>query len=318
MVKTRRWFRKKRKIVKGGRIRLSADRVENLKKTKKMKCNPAMDKMQTVTDHSCLTKDALKKIAHNHKMETNYKNPGEIWNQLYARLYSKCHGNERCWLNDLPNKEKELLDKLFKPQKPKEWSKNPNTWLNNIDIEKVLHQYEEKTPFFKLLGPTPIDFDKVVSKPKTCVENSLCHFELSHYLKKGVTKIGIVFNTDPHTKGGSHWISLFIDLQDKFMMFFDSTGNKMPPEVNTFMERVQTQANKIGMTLNVYHNHNVEHQQGGSECGMYTLFFIITMLIGQTEFHPQKMNAQQKVDLFLKNFEIPDEYVQKYRDVYFA
>ena len=55
MVKTRRWFRKKRKIVKGGRIRLSADRVENLKKTKKMKCNPAMDKMQTVTDHSCLS-----------------------------------------------------------------------------------------------------------------------------------------------------------------------------------------------------------------------------------------------------------------------
>ena len=29
---------------------------------------------------------------------------------------------------------------------------------------------------------------------------------------KKQTKIGIVFNTDPSTKGGQHWISLYVDV----------------------------------------------------------------------------------------------------------
>jgi len=234
-------------------------------------------------------------------------------------MRNKCR-TERCWVKELPEGEREHVErKSFVPEKPKEWKTDPDAWLSNIDIEKVLKQYEEKTPTFKFLGPAPIDFDKFIgpAHQQTCVQNSLCRFQISQYLDKGIKKIGIVFNTDPHTKGGSHWISLFIDLEDHFMMFFDSTGDAMPPEVKKFMLRVQRQALKRGIRLKTFSNYKVEHQQGNTECGMYSLFFIITMLVGRTEFHPQQMNAKEKLELFLKEFEIPDGYVQKYRDVFF-
>ena len=41
---------------------------------------------------------------------------------------------------------------------------------------------------------------------------------------KSLNKIGIIFNTDPHNKSGSHWISLFIDVKKKIICFFDSVG----------------------------------------------------------------------------------------------
>ena len=34
-------------------------------------------------------------------------------------------------------------------------------------------------------------------------------------MKRGKTKIGIIFNTDPHDKPGQHWISMFINIKKK-------------------------------------------------------------------------------------------------------
>ena len=62
------------------------------------------------------------------------------------------------------------------------------------------------------------------------------------YLDKGKTKIGLVFNTDPHYKDGSHWIALFIDIKKKFIYFFDSNGNFVPKRIEKFVKRVQKQA----------------------------------------------------------------------------
>ena len=42
----------------------------------------------------------------------------------------------------------------------------------------------------------------------------LCKFSLKKQLSKGKQKTGIIFNTDPHYKEGSHWISLFINIQN--------------------------------------------------------------------------------------------------------
>jgi hypothetical protein len=58
-----------------------------------------------------------------------------------------------------------------------------------------------------------IDFDKKIN-PNECVYNELCNFSISEYKKKGLTKIGIVLNTDPHTSDGSHWICLFININE--------------------------------------------------------------------------------------------------------
>jgi len=107
--------------------------------------------------------------------------------------------------------EEELLD-AFAPESPKEWKKNPNEWLSSIDILEVMNQYEKKYKCFEFLGPSPIDYDTHQLYGQ-CVWDELCHFKLAEQIKNGKTKIGIIFNLDPHYKGGSHWVSLFINIK---------------------------------------------------------------------------------------------------------
>ena len=52
-------------------------------------------------------------------------------------------------------------------------------------------------------------------------------------------------------------------------------------------------------------NHPVEHQYGDTECGIYSIFFIVHML-------------QDKItDHYLKTHILKDEYMSKFRKVYF-
>jgi hypothetical protein len=301
------------------RIRLNPEKP--IKNIIKPKCHPKLNNKRTVTDKSCFTEDVIQKIkqSYNHNHPNNpvvAKDPSQVWSQLRQRLDNKCSDKERCWLNELPQGEREKIEEdSFITKKPKEWSKDPNSWLSNYDIKDVLKDYEEAYPDFILLGPVPINFNE--HKNNSCVSNQMCHFQLKQYLEKGKERIAVVFNTDKDTGPGKHWISLFIDLREKFMMFFDSGGSGVRPQILEFMEKVKEQAQELGIKLEAYDNKGAEHQQGETECGMYSLFFIITMLLGRTEFHGNKMSRKEKLDLFLHDFNIPDEYVQKYRDIYF-
>ena len=104
-----------------------------------------------------------------------------------------------------------MIRKFFKPPSPK----GKYDWLSSIDIADVMEQYEKKYPDFIFLGPVPIDFDEILTEVGQMNLKTLAN-------KK--KRIGIVFNTDPHDMPGEHWISMFIDLNDKTICFFDSTG----------------------------------------------------------------------------------------------
>jgi hypothetical protein len=218
---------------------------------------------------------------------------------------------------------KKISNLLFAPLQPDEWKKDPNTWLSNYDIFAVLKQYEDAYKYFKVIGPTPIDFD---SRPKDmdglCVWQELCTFSLEKYLKSGKTKMGVVFNLDKHNAGGSHWVSLFIDLDDEYVFYLDSAGDKMPEEIDRFVKRIVDQGSKHTPKkhIHIYENCPVEHQLGSTECGMYALYFIITMLTGETEGEDSNIyrfkNYTEKINFF-KDKRIPDEYVNKYREIYF-
>ena len=61
---------------------------------------------------------------------------------------------------------------------------------------------------FEFLGAVPIDFDN-------CSISHLCNINLKDHLRNGISKIGIVFNTDPHDESGEHWISFYTDIHGK-------------------------------------------------------------------------------------------------------
>lgn len=284
----------------------------------KTKCSPAVDELKVGS--SCYTPQILTHIRDeynksNPTTKITETNPAAIWIQLHEKL-DHCN-TEKCWLNEIKDeKMRKQIDRyVFAPHKPPEWNDDPNAWLGTYDILNVLEQYEHARKDFSFIGPTAIDFD---TKPNgivgQCINNELCNFNLAKELERGKEQFGIVFNTDTYGSPGEHWIAMYIDIPNKFIYYFDSENSKTPPEINTLAHRIQKQAHELGIKLKYLRNHK-RHQYGLSECGMYCLFFIVTMLTGKID--GKEVSLKNRLKLFTKQ-RIPDKEVFKYRNVYFS
>ena len=290
-------------------LRLANKVGGNDNKFTQSQCAPKKDK--EMQKFSCYTKTTLLKMRdlwNKRHLDSAIKSsdPKEIWEQLKNKMAAACH-SEACWLKQQfmeNNLDDELTNFTFAPKSPSAWKTNHNTWLNSTDIEEVMKQYEHAYPCFRFIGPTPIDFDKHTYKNK-CVWDDLCHFELSKFIKDGISKIGIIFNTDPHDKSGAHWISLFINLKQKYIFFFDSNGTEIPKQIKVFADRVIEQAKNLNINLTFDENAPKTHQEGNTECGMYSLYLIITLL---NDTHPYA---------FFKKTKITDKAVENLRDRYY-
>jgi hypothetical protein len=274
----------------------------------KLNCSPENKNK----DYTCFTDDNLNKLKEmwNERHPDNLittTDTKQIWTQLKEYYNNTCN-KESCWVRQMTKNtklEKELLN-AFAPESPKEWKKNPNEWLSSIDILNVMSQYEKKYKCFDFLGPSPIDYDTQELNGE-CVWEELCHFNLADHMKHGHFKIGIIFNLDPHYKGGSHWVSLFINIKKKTIFFFDSVGEKIPKQIFKFVSMVTEQGAKLKTPIHFTFDQNypVEHQYGNTECGIYSIFFIVHML-------EDKINGH-----YVKTHILKDKYIEKFRKVYY-
>jgi len=285
-------------------------------------CAPFVDIRNTITNkkiHSCFNRTALIKIA-NAWNEDNEDDPiiikktisnTDLWKNINARMMDKCgSGKEFCWVeqpviksnlnHNLKNTE-EILD-VFKPKMPLKWRENPREWLNTMDIQAIMEQYEKKHVDFKFIGAVPIDFDSKL-KFGNCVVDELCNINLETLASTGIKKIGIIFNLDKHNQGGSHWIAMYCCLNRCGIYYWDSYGMKPPKEVSVLMERLKSQASKkLNLSMEIKIN-NIRHQYKGSECGVYCLHFIIQLLQGKS------------FEWITKYHVIPDDQMLKYRNI---
>ena len=283
---------------------------KKLKSLEKLNCSPK-DKKE-INGFTCYTDKSLYKLrdlwnARHPDVKINTNNTKEIHSLLTEYLSSVCN-KESCWLkqkNEFGPVSHDMTDS-FAPESPDEWKENPNEWLSSVDIMKVMKQYEKAYKCFDFIGPTPIDFDtrKLYGE---CVWEELCNFSLADQIKNGKTKIGIIFNTDPHNRPGQHWISMFINIKSGFIFFFDSTGEKPSAEIMKLVNRVKEQGLSLSpkKVFKFDSNSGIEHQYGNTECGIYSLFFIVHMLEDKMTEH------------YLKTHIIKDDYMQKFRKVYF-
>jgi hypothetical protein len=255
------------------------------KKSKKMYCSPKNKKNK----YSCFSKESLIKIIKQWNI-TNPKNKiklnksdsiPKLWIKIDNKLNDKCYG-EWCWIQQEFVKninDKEIKD-TFRPKTPKSWYKNKNEWLSTVDIENAVKQYEKTHRDFKFIGAVPIDFDYEYSMGK-CIIDELCKINLHENINSNKNKIGIVFNLDKHDESGSHWIAMYIDLYKNEIYFFDSYGEEPPKEVNTLANRLVEQGKKIGRNMK-YKINETRHQYKNSECGVYCINFIISLLEGNS------------------------------------
>lgn len=251
------------------------------------KCSPNAN-INKITK-SCFDRDSLIRIAnewnkiHSNKINTSFSD-AQLWTVINKKMDSQCRDrDEICWINAVnDSKLKTQLKEKFKPKMPTKWKKKPNEWLTTTDIRKVMKQYDKKYNNFVFIGPVPIDFDKKVNDLGSCIVSELCNISVEKLLDKNINKLGVIFNTDPHDKPGEHWISLFADFYSG-IYYFDSYGLKPPKEVKLFMERLKQQCNanpKIKQHIETYYN-DIRHQYKNSECGIYSINFIVQFLEGK-------------------------------------
>lgn len=298
--KTKRKTRKRKQHLKKKiKIKLKKTKRETRKKItvkklnfKKANCSPRKKEMS----FTCYTKDSLIKIKNiwnvrhpDNKIKSN--KPRKIWEKLHYVFRNTCE-NESCWLKHACIKEHvdpNIFKNTFAPNAPKEWRKKPTQWLNSLDILKVMKQYEETYSNFEFIGPSPIDYDTHKAYGE-CVWEELCEFDLSKKIKKN---IGIIFNLDPHYKGGSHWVTLFIDNKKREIYYFDSYGDKIPKQILKFANTVKNQGKKMNLNYKIIIN-KTRHQYSNSECGMYSLYIIIQLLKNKSFNHLMKNKIKDR------------------------
>lgn len=278
---------------------------------------------------SCFTIEQLKAMANSYNnYVTNEKMEGRKINlennkrnlviELTNRLENRCK-DQLCWLKQKFVKDlndDDLFNNTFRPIGPE----GRFEWLNTTQINQVMSQYESKYPDFKFYGAIPIDFDEL---PFLGIKD--LDFDKIYPEKK---RLGFVFNLDEHWKSGSHWVALFSDLENSQVYFFDSYGKRPEKRIRNLVKRIsrwchshnncsdvcsisdnsesymrKETKNNVESKINVEYNRN-RHQYKNSECGVYSLNFILRLLNG---------NTFEEVT----NNKVLDDEINECRDVYF-
>lgn len=238
--------------------------------------------------------------------------PSTVRSKLQSNSNGQCAPqDEHCLINSssIPDQEKQMYRKEYlRPKYPAEWLKKEDAWLDNFQIAEVMKQYEVAFPWFRFMGALPIDFsapdpylpDKT---KKQCMHPEICSLDLRQEYAKGVRGIGFIFNLDPHFKGGSHWVGLYINinnLDQPVVGYSDSYGFKPPALIARLMKALRLQTPNATLAYNAR-----RFQNSSTECGMYSMYFIICMIAGI----PFKQFVKDKV---------PDRFMLDLRKILFA
>lgn len=227
---------------------------------------------------------------------TKYKK--YLLEEINKKLENKCT-DQICWTTQsfIKHMNTVMRNKLenftFRPTGPD----GRFEWLNTININEVMNQYEKKYPEFKFLGAVPMDFDDL---PSLGIKN----LDLSKLTMNGKSKLGIIFNLDEHWKSGSHWVAMFADLKKRSVYYFDSYGIAPEPRVRKLMRRLIKFTQGGNGSKPIADHNKIRHQYGNSECGVYSINFIERMLDGESFEHicesktPDKVVNMKRVEYF--------------------
>ena len=258
---------------------------------------------------SCFTLEELHTIASEYN-KNNSKNKikllptkEEMVDELKKKL-TEC-SDQTCWPTLKFIKNKEELQEAFKPNGPA----GQFDWLSTTEINEGMERYINVYPEFLFVGAVPIDIEDLD-------QYGVKNLDYDKLAKKGKTKIGIVYNLDEHYKSGSHWVSFFIDTDNIKIYYSDSAGKPPEQRVKRLVKKLSESwyekdtGKKVILPLNSYMNESgqniveqkydikynkTQHQFGGSECGVYSMNFLIRLLRGDSfeDIHKNRITDKE-------------------------
>ena len=243
---------------------------------------------------------AYNNTTSKNKIILNSPTKQYLLSSLLDRLDNTCK-TQQCLIRQEFVRKLDDFDILYNTYRPK-GPIGKNKWLSSSDIDQIMLQYVHAHKDFEFFGAVPLDFENI-RMPIDFSSDNLSKI-LTNMVKEKKNKIGFVFNLDKHYQPGSHWTALFANLKNNQIYYFDSTGYKPEKEIINFMNKIKDWCYKNNSSDVDLQWNKVKHQFKGSECGVYSVNFIIRMLKG---------------DSFMKISKNPvfDDDINKHREEYF-
>tara|TARA_B000000437_G_scaffold219370_1_gene201094 strand:+ start:3900 stop:4871 length:972 start_codon:yes stop_codon:yes gene_type:complete len=223
------------------------------------------------------------RIRRKDILTTNKKiSKKKLWKELSIRLNTEDDSKWKSILSRSDNISIKSINKItedvFAPKVPYSWDKKPDTWLSTDDIVDILKYFEKKYPKFKFYEPTTRDFAKK-NINGNCVLSDLCNCDVNAISEK-YDSFGTIFNNDYSYQSGSHWNAFFVNIETKEIMFYDSFGHQPNEEILNLMNNIKNQGKNNNDNYEIMIN-NKAHQKSSTECGMYSIYFLVRMLSGE-------------------------------------
>lgn len=272
---------------------------------------------------SCFTLDDLKKIAlkfnqiHQNNKIKIVDNKKKLLRSLIKNMEKETGCLKQiCWLETTIFKNinnDDIKYNTFRPEGPLN-----NDWLSTTNINNVINQYQQKYKDFLYLGTVPYDFDDL---PQLGISN----INFNKLLNEGKIKIGMVINLDKHDQSGSHWVALYANLLKNQVYFFDSFAQLPGKRISKFIDKIihflyykkyQKKINEKKIMLRMNENNiknlfkdfdirynTVQHQFNNSECGVYSINFVIRLASDKENFYDITQNIKKDDEMHQCRYE---------------
>lgn len=230
------------------------------------------NRSRNVIGSTCFTKSDLIELikAYNVCSKKNsssksavYYNQGYSKEKLYSILQEHLSTrNESKWIK-LPfvkymadtNKMTKITHYVFKPVA----NLKRYAWLSDVEITEYMLQLTKylnnKGIKFRYMGTVSSDYFSVHPEgiPK-----------IKEFLDKGYS-VGLIFNTDPLSKPGKHWVSVFLNGKD--VEYFDPVGSKPNQNIQSFLQHFMCTDCKFTRNTKMYQTKN-------GNCGLFAIDYL--------------------------------------------
>ena len=199
---------------------------------------------------------------------------------------------------------RKTLEEYFKAEGPA----GSTALLDNFNIDETLAKWAiHSEKIFKGNKFYHIPFQMIDFAERN---TELARLDIAQLIKDGYKSFGVILNTDRSSGGGKHWFALYGDLNHTGMErdpitieYFNSSGNPPMKEVADWLEAAQHDLLKnSGIHAEIIRSANKRLQQSMTECGVWSLMYILSRLKGHPPNWYYKTNANDRDMIELRAF----------------